>query len=100
MVNLECMTDKKKPDRASDRHKPGRQMRVQPLFALSLDVLAACNGTTAPQETNRGVRELLIREGLYPLTPDDVKAINEADGDTLELQVIASNIRSRNGARG
>lgn len=95
LSTVECMADKKQTGRGGDRHKPGRQMRVQPLFALALDVLAACNGTTAPQEANRGARELLIREGLYPLAPEDVKDI-QATEDPLRLQKIAERIRARN----
>jgi hypothetical protein len=57
-------TDKEK--RGSDRHKPARQMRIHPLLAAQLDVLAERNATTAPQEAHRAIREMLEREGLWP----------------------------------
>jgi len=49
-----------------DRHKPSRQVRVNPKLAAALDKLAARNATTAPIEANRAIRELLERESLWP----------------------------------
>ncbi len=65
--------DKRKPGRpkgrSKDRHKPGRQVRIRAAFLDALDGLARANGTTAPEEVNRAVRELLQREGRWPRKP-------------------------------
>ncbi len=58
---------KKETDRSKDRHLPSRQMRVRKRLADALDRLAERNDSTAPSEANRAIRELLEREGLWPL---------------------------------
>jgi hypothetical protein len=59
-----------KPARAKqlpvDRHKPSRMVRVKAALATQLEALAARNATSLAQEVNRAVRELLVREGLWP----------------------------------
>lgn len=67
MGTIGIMAEKKPPkSRRGDRHKPSRHIRVHQLLAQQLDVLAARNASTAPQEANRAIRELLERAGLWP----------------------------------
>ena len=66
MVHNGCMSTPKRDKRKGDRHKPGRQVRIRSVFLPHLDRLAERNGTTAPEEANRALRELLEREGLWP----------------------------------
>lgn len=59
---------KKQP---GDRHKPARMTRVREILAVQLDKLVERNATDFAEEVNRAVRELLIREGLWPPTSSD-----------------------------
>lgn len=59
--------DKKTTGKSTDRHKPRRMVGIRHQFAASLDALCERNGTDATEEVNRAIRELLIREELYPL---------------------------------
>jgi hypothetical protein len=56
---------------ASDRHKPGRMVRVPEVLARQLDLLAEKNVTNPTQETIRAIREMLAREGLWPIKNKD-----------------------------
>lgn len=60
---------KKAPN--NDRHKPARQIRVNPKLAAALDMLAERNATSAPIEANRAIREMLQRENLWPPAKTD-----------------------------
>jgi hypothetical protein len=71
-------------------------MRVRPLLATGLDLLASLNESTAPQEGNNAIRATLIAEGLWPLEAEDVKAVEAAGDDKHELRKVAANIRARN----
>ncbi len=50
----------------SDRHRPSRLVRVREVLALQLDILVNLNATDITEEVNRAVRELLLREKLWP----------------------------------
>ncbi len=67
MATLTCMPDKKSTPKDADRHKPSRHVRIKVQLAEQLDRLALRNATSTPDEVNRAVRELLEREGLWPL---------------------------------
>lgn len=49
-----------------DRHKASRMTRIKESLAVELEKLADQNATSITVEVNRAVRELLIREGLWP----------------------------------
>lgn len=57
------MADKRK---TTDRHKPSRTIRLNLRLAEQLALVAEHNATSLNQEANRAVRELLVREGLWP----------------------------------
>jgi hypothetical protein len=57
---------KNKDSRSGDRHKPGRMVRVKETLAEQADLLCEQNATNLTQEVNRALRELLVREGLWP----------------------------------
>ncbi len=69
MYSMATKKDKPK-SRNGDRHKPSRHVRVHHALAEALDRLATRNATTAPQEANRAIRELLEKEGLWPPKPE------------------------------
>lgn len=69
MVTLACMGKSKK--RSGDRHKPGYQVRIRSVYMKAVEDLKTRNGTSAPEEINRAVRELLVREGLWPPSESD-----------------------------
>lgn len=57
---------KKKIREAPENRKPATMVRIRgPLYALAKE-LAQKRLTDATDEVNRGVRELLEREGLWP----------------------------------
>lgn len=57
----------KSPSQSKDRHKPSRLARVKEKLALQLEKLAERRVTNFSDEVNRAVRELLEREGLWPV---------------------------------
>lgn len=59
-----------KKTRTSDRHKPRRMAGVREILAAQVDLLVARNATDFTEEVNRAVRELLVRESLWPPTSD------------------------------
>lgn len=55
-----------KKDRNVDRHKPRRMAGIKEVLARQVDHLCARNATDFTEEVNRAVREMLVREGLWP----------------------------------
>lgn len=55
-----------KANRKADRHKPRRMAGVKEVLARQVDILSGRNATDFTEEVNRAVRELLVREGLWP----------------------------------
>lgn len=56
---------KKKP--TSDRHKPAKMVRIRPRLAAQAEILAARRDADVTQIVNDALRELLEREGLWPI---------------------------------
>lgn len=63
-----CAHGEKKVDgsASSDRHKPRRTVGLRERLAAQLQILCERNATDLTEETNRAVREMLEREGLWP----------------------------------
>lgn len=62
--------------RTADRHTPGAKMgRVRVRLAFALDRLARKRHTDFTEELNRAVREMLEREGMWPLSTADEKEL-------------------------
>jgi len=59
------MASRKKKS-SDDRHKPATQIRLKPRLSAQLKILADRNATDITAETNRAVREMLERAGLWP----------------------------------
>lgn len=75
MPTTACMAKKKpqaaEPAAPKDRHKPSRMVRVREALADQLDELVGRNASDFTEEVNRAVRELLQREGLWPVRKDE-----------------------------
>lgn len=60
-----------KKNRTSDRHKPSRNVRLRERLANQLQLLAERDDSNITEQTNRAVRELLVREGFWPPRTSD-----------------------------
>ncbi len=77
MSHNAVMVRKKKTP--GDRHRPSRMVRVKEALAAQVDLLVERRATDLTEEVNRAVREMLEREGLWPVKKRPSPA-EEADG--------------------